>query len=225
MSNPYDLVVFDWEGTIADTVGIVLHIVATEANLLGFGNFDPYQARKYVELGLVQALRKTYPHLTTTQHQQLLQAVQLAMHSRSTDVCLMPGVRELIHQMHEAKITLAIATNKGQQSLLRALQTTGLDNIFKITRSAGQVPAKPCPQMLEEIIEEHGGTAATTLMIGDSLTDMEMAKGAQVTAVGIDVYHQQEESALKAAGAVVVFDDYEQIADFLNLSKSSKPQT
>lgn len=221
MSNPYDLVVFDWEGTIADTLGIILHVVATEANLLGFGDFDPSQARKYVDLGLVQALRKTYPNLTATQHQQLLQAVQLALNSRSSDVCLMPGVRELIYQLHEAKINLAIATNKGHQSLFRALQTTGLDALFKVTRSAGQVPAKPCPQMLEEIIEEYGGTTATTLMIGDSLTDMEMAKSAQVTAVGIDIYHQQEEAALKSAGAIVVFYDYKQIADFLNLSKSS----
>lgn len=220
MSKPYDLVVFDWEGTIADTLGIVLHVVATEANLLGFGDFDPQQARKYVDLGLVQALRKAYPHLTAAQHQQLLQAVQLAMHSRSSDICLMPGVRELLYQLHEAEINLAIATNKGHQSLLRALQATGLDKLFKITRSAGQTPAKPCPQMLEEIIEEYGGTAATTLMIGDSLTDMEMARSAQVIAVGIDIYHQHEEAALKAAGAMIVFDDYKQIADFLNLSKS-----
>jgi phosphoglycolate phosphatase len=221
MSNPYDLIVFDWEGTIADTLGIILHVVSTEANLLGFGDFDPYQARKYVDLGLIQSLRKTYPHLTTTQHQQLVQAVQLAMHSRSSDICLMPGVHELIYQLHEAKINLAIATNKGHQSLLRALQATGLDKLFKVTRSAGQAPAKPCPQMLEEIIEEYGGTAATTLMIGDSLTDMEMAKRAQVTAVGIDIYHQQEAAAFKTAGAVMVFDDYKQIIDFLNLSKSS----
>lgn len=219
MSNPYDLVVFDWEGTIADTLGIILHVVATEANLLGFGDFNPHLARKFVDLGLVQALKKTYPHLTESQHQHLLQAVQLAMHSRSSDVCLMPGVRELIHQLHEAEINLAVATNKGHQSLFRALQAAGLDKLFKVTRSAGQVPAKPCPQMLEEIIEEYGVTPATTLMIGDSLSDMEMAKSIQVTAIGIDIYHQQEEAVLKAAGAVAVFDDYKQVADYLNLSK------
>lgn len=219
MSYPYDLVVFDWEGTIADTLGIVLHVVASEANLLGFGDFDPYLARKYVDLGLVQALRKAYPHLSSNQQQQLLQAVQLAMHSRTLEVCLMPGVRELINQLHNARINLAIATNKGQQSLLRALQTTGLDKIFKVTRSAGQVPAKPCPQMLEEIIEECGVTPDRTVMIGDSPSDMEMARNIQVTAIGIDIYHQQE-MLLKTSGAKVVFDDYKQVADFLNLTKS-----
>ncbi|MGL5743156.1 MAG: HAD family hydrolase [Legionella sp.] len=220
MSNQYDLVVFDWEGTIADTLGVVLHVVATEANLLGFGDFEPAEARKYVDWGLVQSLKKVYPHLSTVQHQQLLYSVQQAMHSRHLEVCLVPGVRELIEQLHEAHINLAIATNKGQHSLIRALQTTGLDKLFKVTRSAGQVPAKPCPQMLEEIIEEYGGTAATTLMIGDSPTDMEMAKMLHVTAIGVDIYRQQE-AALTAAGAVAVFEDYQQIAEFLNVSKSS----
>lgn len=219
MSNPYELVVFDWEGTIADTLGVVLHVVATEANALGFGDFDSFEARKYVDLGLVQALKKAYPHLSSTQHQQLLHAVQQAMHSRPLDVCLMPGVRELISQLHEARIKLAIATNKGHQSLLRSLQATGLDKVFEMTRSAGQVPAKPCPQMLEEIIEEAGVSSDTTLMIGDSATDMEMARALKVAAVGVDIYHQQE-AVLKAAGALVVFDDYKQVARFLNLGSN-----
>ena len=71
---------------------------------------------------------------------------------------------------------------------------------------------------IQEIIEEVGGTAATTLMIGDSPTDMEMAKYVQVTSVGVDFYHQQT-AELKAAGAVAVFDDYTQLADYLNLTK------
>ncbi|KTD62994.1 phosphatase [Legionella santicrucis] len=220
MSNPYELVVFDWEGTIADTLGVVLHVVSTEANLLGFGDFDSFEARKYVDLGLVQALKKAYPHLSSVQHQQLLLAVQQAMYSRPLDVCLMPGVRELISQLHEAQIKLAIATNKGHQSLSRALQATKLDKIFQVTRSAGQVPAKPCPQMLEEIIEETGVTPDTTLMIGDSPTDMEMARILKVAAVGVDIYHQQE-AVLKAAGALVVFDDYKQVADFLNVTRDN----
>lgn len=220
MSNPYDLVVFDWEGTIVDTLGVVFHVVASEANLLGFGDFDPYQARKYVDLGLVQALRKAYPHLSLSQQQQLFEAVQRALHTQPLDICLMPGVRELLYQLRDAQVNLAIATNKGQHSLLRALQATGLDELFKVTRSAGQVPAKPCPQMLEEIIEEYEGNIVTTLMVGDSPTDMEMARNLRVTAVGVDLYHQQG-SALKAAGAVAVFDEYRKLADFLNLTKAN----
>ncbi|KTD46447.1 HAD family hydrolase [Legionella quateirensis] len=216
MSNPYQLVVFDWEGTIADTLGLILHTVAHEANVLGFGEIDPYQARKYVDLGLLNALKKVFPHLSSEQQDQLVQAVQHAMITRPTEVCLLPGALEFIQKLNLAKIDIAIATNKGQHSLLRALQATGLDEYFKVTRSAGQVPAKPCPQMLEEIMEEFGRDAATTLMIGDSATDMEMATSINVAAIGVDFYHQQED-ALKTAGALAVFDDYKLLADYLKL--------
>jgi phosphoglycolate phosphatase len=216
MSNPYNLVVFDWEGTIADTLGGVFHTVASEAEALGFGIFDFKDARKYVDLGLVKALQKAYPHLSKAEQEQLIQSVQHAMHTRATEVWLIPGAREFIEKLHEAKINMAIATNKGQQSLARALQVSDLDKLITVTRSAGQTAAKPSPQMLEEIIDEFAGKAATTLMIGDSITDMEMAKNFQVAAVGVDFYHQQGET-LKTAGALAVFDDYQSLADYLKL--------
>lgn len=86
MSNPYQLVVFDWEGTISDTLGLILHAVTVEASRLGFGSVDPYQARKYVDLGLVHALRKVFPHLSLRQHEQLYEGVQKALLSKNTDV-------------------------------------------------------------------------------------------------------------------------------------------
>ncbi|MFI4919769.1 MAG: HAD family hydrolase [Legionellales bacterium] len=220
MSKPYQLVVFDWEGTISDTLGPILHTIATEASTLNFGALDPYQARKYVDLGLVQALKKLFPHLLSAQHEQLLQTVQQAMVSRPTEVCLIPGAMEFIQQLHAAKIDIAVATNKGHQSLLRALQATGLDGLIKITRSAGQVPAKPCPQMLEEIMAEFDVDPSLTLMIGDSESDMQMAHSIHVAAVGVDFYHQQE-ADLKTAGAMAVFDDYQLLAHFLKLPNAS----
>jgi phosphoglycolate phosphatase len=220
MSNPYQLVVFDWEGTISDTLGLILHTVSGEASRLGFGMVDPYQARQYVDLGLVQALRKILPHLSSQQHGELYASVQKALISKPAEVFLIPGARELIQQLHDAHIDLGIASNKGHYSLSRALQATGLDVFFKVTRCAGQVPPKPCPQMLEEIMDELGHEPNTTLMVGDSSTDMEMAKNINVTAVGVDFYHQNEGN-LKAAGAIAVFDDYQLLAQFLKLSQAS----
>jgi phosphoglycolate phosphatase len=220
MSKLYQLVVFDWEGTISDTLGMILHTVSREALHLGFGEIDPYQARKYVDLGLVRALQKLFPHLSLTQQEQLVQAVQRAMVSRPAEVCLLPGVREFIQQLHEEQVELAIATNKSHNTLVRALQSTGLDAFFKVTRSAGQVPAKPCPQMLEEIIAVFGQTPEHTLMIGDSTMDIEMAQNTKVNAVGVDFYHQNE-ADLKAAGALAVFDDYQHVAQFLKLPPRS----
>lgn len=221
MSNPYQLIVFDWEGTISDTLGLILHTVVIEAHNLGFGDVDPYQARQYVDLGLAQALRKLFPHLYLTQHEQLIQAVQRAMITRPSEVCLIPGAREIIQALHDANVDLAIASNKGQHSLARALQSTGLDKFFKVTRCAGQVTAKPAPQMLEEIMDEFGQQPDTTLMIGDAVTDIEMARNTNVTAIGVDFYHQNKDMLI-AAGALEVFDDYQFVAQFLKLPQLSK---
>ncbi|PJD94676.1 MAG: HAD family hydrolase [Legionella sp.] len=216
MSNPYQLVVFDWEGTISDTLGLILHTVTAEANALGFGSVEPAEAKKYVELGLVHALKKLFPRLTLSQQEILLQAIHRAMVSRPSEVCLIPGARELILQLQEAHIDLAIASNKGQQSLQRALQITRLDDVFKVIRCAGQLPAKPCPQMLEEIMNVFGQNAQSTLMIGDSPTDIEMARQLHVPAIGIDFYNQNAQ-ALQAAGALAVFNNYYDVAHFLCL--------
>lgn len=218
MAKPYQLVVFDWEGTISDTLGQILVTVAQEAKELGFGDIDPQLARKYVDLGLVQALRKLLPHLTDVQHQQLHQAVQQAMVYRPTEVCLLPGALQFINRLADENIDIAIATNKGQHSLQRALHAAGLEERFKVYRSASQTEAKPSPLMLLEIMDEFGRKPESTVMIGDSTTDMEMAKNIHVDAIGVDFYHQQE-LALKKAGALAVFDDYQLLADYLHLPK------
>ena len=219
MSRPYHLVVFDWEGTLGDTLGQILNTVADVAKQMQFGVLDERLARKYVALGLVMAVKKLFPQLSTSQHEQLLQAVQHSLVTHPMDVCLIPGAKQIVQQIKQAGMDVAIATNKGQHSLQRALQATGFDGVFTSTRCAGQVPAKPCPQMLEEIMADCGVTPAQTLMVGDSVSDIEMAKEAGVDAMGVDFYHQ-EATNLRNAGAIDVFDDYQQLARYLQLGTS-----
>ncbi|MDX1836450.1 HAD-IIIA family hydrolase [Legionella taurinensis] len=216
MSKRYRLVVFDWEGTLGDTLGQILNNVAVEARRLNFGELDEQLARQSVELGLVKAMKIVFPHLTLQQHQQLLQAVQQSLVSRHADVYLIPGAKLIVERLAAAGLDVAIATNKGQQSLHRALQLSGLDALIKVTRSAGQTPPKPCPQMLEEILDEFSLTPKDAIMVGDSVTDIEMAKSIGMDAVGVDFYHQQRE-ALEGAGALCVFDDFQLFAEFIHL--------
>lgn len=217
MTYTFQLIVFDWEGTISDTLGPLFQLVSLEAQKLGYGAIDPYQARQYVHLGLVKALRKLYPALSEKEEEQLIQATEQGLSAHHTAICLIPGVLEFIQSLHRAKKDLAIATNKGAHSLTKALEASGLDAFFKITRSAGQVPAKPCPQMLIDIMEAFNQTPENTLMIGDSISDIEMAKRLDVTAIGMDFYRQQE-AALKTTGAIAVFDDYRLLSHFLRIS-------
>ncbi|QDP73396.1 HAD-IA family hydrolase [Legionella israelensis] len=217
MSSLYHLIIFDWEGTLTDSLGQIVHAISKEAHALNFGKIKPEVARQYIHLGLVPTLKKVLPQLTTTQHEQLLYQVQQKLTAKSAEVHLIPGAKKFIHQLQKAHIDLAIASNKSQVSLQRALRASHLDSIFKITRSAGQTPPKPDPQMLKEIMDVFDVNAQTTLMIGDSMADMEMANNAGVTAIGMDFYHQQA-SSLKEAGAKKIFDNYPQLATYLGLN-------
>ena len=217
MSNPYRLVVFDWEGTLGDILGPFLNAIAIQAKQLGLGAIDVDAARYYSVLGPVVAVKKIFPHLSSSQQVDLLQKAQHAMLLASPEVCLTPDAREILRQIKQAGLQLAIATNRGQQSLLRDLEIAGLLDMFDVTRSASQAPAKPCPQMIEEIMDECCVSPQETLMVGDSVSDIEMAVQARVTAIGVDFYGQNE-SALRVAGAYDVFDSFQQLSKFLGLS-------
>jgi len=216
MKKCYELVVFDWEGTLGDPLGHILHVLSAEAARLDLPPLDEQLVRRSVALGIDKAVMRLFPHLTLHQHEQLLQAVQQTMSARHQDYYLFPGMFELIEAIDGKNIKLAIATNKNTQSLQRALQATGLETFFSVTRSAGQVPAKPCPQMLEEIMTHFAVAPLSTLMIGDSIADIEMAKSAGVDVIGVDFYHQSADDLLNA-GAIEVVDDYRKIGHYLAL--------
>lgn len=215
MSKRYRLIVFDWEGTLGDTLGQIINHVAKEAKRLNFGELNEKLARSNAVFGLVHAVSSSFPHLSWQQHQELMQAVQMSLQTRQADVYLFPGTLSFIERLSNEGYDLAVATNKGQQSLQRALQLSGLHQWIKVTRSAGQTAPKPDPQMLHEIIDFFAVPAQEALMVGDSASDIDMAKALGVDAVGVDFYGLQA-SELREAGALAVFKDFNDLFLFIN---------
>ncbi|MFZ4077446.1 MAG: HAD-IIIA family hydrolase, partial [Legionellaceae bacterium] len=204
MKRSFDLVVFDWEGTLGDPLGHVMDELYKQSQAMGLGAFDASLARQHMTLGLEYVIKKLFPRVSLSQAEQLLHVVQRSLVATHQDSILFPGVLRLLRALKAEKIDRAVATNNNQQALARALHHTGLEGFFTVTRAAGQVPLKPCPQMLEEIMGVCAVDPSRTLMIGDSMADIEMAAFAGAHSVGIDFYYQQEE-ALKRAGAQLVF--------------------
>ena len=215
MFKRYQLVVFDWEGTIAESgLGYILIALARAAERFHLPMFDMHSARLQIPYGLAFAVKKLFPTISLYQQEDLCSEAQKTMLEVSTTVSLIPGVEELIQWLHGEGMPLAIATNKNAQGLARVLGQSGLESYIRITRSASEAPPKPCPQMLEEIMESCEVTAPQTLMIGDSTSDMEMAKALGVDAIGMDFF-QMEEQALLAAGACQVMHNYEQVVQYI----------
>lgn len=216
MTKIYRLLVFDWEGTLGDTLGQIFNSIVTEARRLNFGEIDYEIVKQAAGLGLVKALRKIFHHQTNEQHEILLNAVQNSLISRSNEVYLIPGAKDFVNSVQHAGIKVAIASNKSYQSLLRTLEQCGLDTVFKVICAADSFPPKPSPRMLEEILTICHVKPVDALMIGDSVTDIQMARYLEVDAVGMDFY-QQHQKILQAAGALAVFSEYRDLANYLQL--------
>lgn len=218
MDKRYDLIIFDWEGTLGDTIGQALYRIAVEAGKVALSTNS--SSEETFRFNLNHAAKGFFPSWSDEQLEQFSLRKRASPNSEPSDIYLLPGAKALIERLSQAGIDLAIASNKGQQSLQNALQRAALQPFFRVTRSAGQTPPKPCPQMLDEILAEFLLTPTDALMIGDSVSDIEMAKLIGMDAVGFDYYHQNTQ-ALLDAGALFVFDNYPDIAQFLNLPNSN----
>ncbi len=216
MKKPFDLVVFDWEGTLADPLAHILSAIRMQSEGMGLGFVDEEEARRNIVMGLEYTTKKLFPTLSLSQSERFLNGVQHALLSSSQSFALFPGVEQLLTSLSNAKVALGIATNKSQASLARAIDQAGLAHFFAVTRAVGQAQPKPSPQMLEEIMAFCDVSSDRTLMVGDSLIDIEMANGVGAMGIGIDFYYQQAD-ALKAAGAACVFHDYESMGRYLDL--------
>ncbi|HVT62540.1 MAG TPA: HAD-IIIA family hydrolase [Legionellaceae bacterium] len=215
MFKRYQLVVFDWEGTIAEnSLGYLLVALTKAAERLGLGTFDLPAARLLAPLGLATVVKKLFPLVAHHQQMECINETHKILAEFSNAVQLVPGVEKTIQWLAKSGMHLAIASNKNAQGLARVLQTSGLEPYFPITRTASDAPAKPCPQMMQEILQAYAMQAHQTLMVGDSNSDMEMAHAIGVDAVGMDFYHV-EEAELRAAGALQVFDNYQDLMKYI----------
>lgn len=214
--SKYQLIVFDWEGTLEDPFGRALALLKAEFEYWGFDEWDEARARQSIVDGLGPTINKLLPQLESSLQRQLFDAVQMKLMSAAQEIYFFPGTHSLLQSLKNTGFDLAIATNRGMLSLQKAIHLSELASLFTITRSAGQTPPKPCPQMLQEILEFCHVPPSQALMVGDSASDMEMAQMLKVDAVGVDFYHQMQ-SELLAAGALEVFDNNKSLASFLRV--------
>ena len=124
--------------------------------------------------------------------------------SPAFDEPLFPGVREILAKLDRPEILLGIATGKNRRGLLHSLEQHGLTKHFAVLKTADDGPGKPHPEILERAMAELGVPAAQTVMIGDTVYDMALARNAGAEAIGVAWgYHEAEELMAAGAGCIV----------------------
>ncbi len=216
MTRAYDLIVFDWDGTLMDSAGHIVAAMQHAIRGLGLPARSDTQLSELIGLGLNDAFARLYPELNTEATLKLLsQYRQHFLNPPVPEATLFAGVRETLHQLHTAGYRMAVATGKSRRGLDRALDETGLRPLFVTSRCADECASKPDPQMLEEILWECAVEPARTLMVGDTEYDMAMARSANVAALGVACgVHATER--LVSASACAVLPTVSDLRDWLS---------
>ncbi len=186
MKNRFDLIIFDWDGTLVDSIDWIVHCIQQAAVRHGCPVPTKQATKDIIGLSIENAIQTLFPKVDSTVRQLIATDYSQTFFSRqiSRDD-LFPGVYDMLEQFRNDGYRLAVATGKKSSGLHEAIQATGVADLFCTTRCSDQTASKPDPLMIDEIIAELGVNKQRTLMVGDSVHDLQMALNAQVASVGV----------------------------------------
>lgn len=214
MQNNFDLIVFDWDGTLMDSAAAIVHAIQAASRDLGLPEPADRQARHVIGLGLYDALKRAVPDLPEQEYPRMVERYRHHYLSRDHELSLFAGVEELMEELAQRGYRLAVATGKSRLGLDRALAHSGLGAYFHALRCADQCHSKPHPQMLEELMEELGAVPERTLMIGDTTHDLQMARNAGTAGLGVS-YGAHLLEDLQALAPLACLDTVEELQAWL----------
>lgn len=210
MSKRYDLIVFDWDGTVMDSTAIIAASIQSACRDLSLTVPDDETARHVIGLGLMQALRHAVPDAPEEMYDPLVERYRHHFLSQDQTIPLFDGARETIVELFDAGYSLGVATGKNRAGLARALESTGMKCYFHATRTAEQTFSKPNPAMLFELMEELAVSPERTLMVGDTTHDVQLAINAGVDVVAVS-YGAHPASQLQALNPLALVHDFAQL--------------
>jgi phosphoglycolate phosphatase len=186
MKNRFDLIIFDWDGTLIDTIDWIAHCLQVAGNQGGYCVPALQAAKDVIGLCIDSAIETLYPEADSASRRNMVKTYSELYASRPLSRGdLFPGVFEMLIDLENRGFKLAVATGKTRKGLNHALAATETEAIFSITRCADETASKPNPRMLHEIMENTRIQPERTLMIGDSVHDLQMAYHAGIASVGL----------------------------------------
>jgi phosphoglycolate phosphatase len=186
MKNNYALLIFDWDGTLIDSIAWIVSCLQHAAAECGCAIPEDQAARDVIGLSIQGAMRQLFPDIDAATQERLVRCYSGHFFSRQHGPDdLFDGVQDMLLQFQRRGLQLAVATGKSRNGLNKALADTQTGHLFAATRCADETASKPEPLMLREIMRQLGAAPERTLMIGDSIHDLQMAANAQIAAVGV----------------------------------------
>lgn len=215
MPKQFDLLIFDWDGTLMDSAGVIVDSIQRACEDIGLSAPSDRASRQIIGLGLVQALQTLLPDLPADDYPRLVERYRHHYLGRDDRIPLFDGVAEGIGQLHASGFQLAVATGKSSLGLSRALEASKLGAWFSATRCADQTHSKPHPAMVLELIAELDADPVRTLVIGDTSHDLLMAANAGVASLGV-TYGAHEAADLHPHAPLALMNSFAEVHAWLN---------
>ncbi|MCF6766963.1 HAD-IA family hydrolase [Thiotrichales bacterium 19S11-10] len=212
-TKPYELIIFDWDGTLVDSKQKVFNAIRHGCQLNELPIPEDNILADQIGLSLQHAFTNLYPEEKDLPIEKLIDGYESYFFNNPDDSKLFQGTVKTLKQLEESGYLLAIATGKRRKPLEHDLDNFGIKEFFTITRTPNESPSKPNPQMLFDILDYTGLTANQAVMIGDSIFDLQMAKNANMDAIAVS-YGIKDIDDLKQYHHKYVLDN---ISDLVNL--------
>ncbi|MCF8168903.1 MAG: HAD-IA family hydrolase [Rhodoferax sp.] len=213
-SRQFDLIAFDWDGTLFDSTAIITRCIQDAVVDVGGSRPTAQNASYVIGLGLMQALAHAAPDVPREKYPELGMRYRHHYLQHHNDISLFDGVLPMLAGLRDRAHWLAVATGKNRRGLDDALHSVELHGMFHGSRTADETSGKPDPRMLHELMQEFGVSPERTLMVGDTTHDLQMALNAGCASVGVS-YGAHEPASFEALRPRFVAHSVEELHTWL----------
>lgn len=180
------LIIFDWDGTLADTTGPIINTFQHTFADCGLPAPEADTIRSLIGYNLVTIIHRLVPDADQHLKEQLAETyAHHYLNPNNHNMRLFDSALPCLHTLTERGYWLAVATGKGRIGLDKAIAQTGTADFWLATTCAGEQPSKPAPDMVFKLCDELGLHPADSIVVGDTTYDLEMAANAGAPAIAV----------------------------------------
>ena len=179
------LIIFDWDGTLMDSIGLIVESMHIAGEAHGFRTTDQ-AVKDIIGLSLMHGIEILYPQASDTQKLAIQQSYADYYIPNSHRTPFFMPIDDMLLTLKQQDKQLAVATGKKRKGLDRVLEASASRHYFTITRCADESGSKPDPQMLRDILDYTKQPISQAVFIGDSIYDIQMANHLGMTSIAVN---------------------------------------
>ena len=207
------LIIFDWDGTLMDSIGLIVESMHVAGQAHGFQTTDK-AVQDIIGLSLMNGIEILYPQASESQKLAIQQSYAEYYIANSHSTPLFAPIEDMLQTLQQQGKKLAVATGKKRKGLDRVLDASESHHYFVMTRCADEAGSKPDPQMLTDILNYTQQQVSDAVFIGDSIYDIQMATQLGMTSIAVD-YGTASSAELAAQHPTYQVDTPEALAKIL----------